>query len=436
VLREPGEKALIGHIVPWIYSNTAEAYEEDNDMDELINELTMLAEEQIFNDHDNALKKEKERRQKKINDERRKAEELRLQQEKLRKEKEEQKKKEDLQKLNADVDQQIIEKGEMRNEILSQPITNIHGNFQAKPTVGVLGGLIGQLAISLTAAIQTLGNDEFLNEKTAYKFFAILVSDILKSESYELFLAANLEKMVLEKGGKLDELNLLDEETTERFIEEYKATSGGDGLLNKFVNSFDKYGINNEILKLIVNSLMRIIFLKFTDKAIQGKQGNARKKLKFMTLPENFTHDPNKPQAIVRIRIPLNRSQDEEGSQNSKEDNPPEDNKDIDIPQEEDKEKEENKEEDVKVYPELEYEDKVLAVTPITENLYVYVTHQAAARELRNQICEFVKEHYEDEFADVNLEDMLKKVEELAVTAENDFMQMFNDIPTFDYEKN
>jgi hypothetical protein len=430
VLREPGEKALLGHIIPWIYSNTAEAYEEDSDMDKLINELTMLAEEQIADDHNNALKKERERREKKMHDERCKAEELKLQQEKLRKEKEEQKRKEDLQKLHEDVDQQIIERGEMRNEILSQPITNMHGNFQAKPTVGVLGGLIGQLAISLTAAAQALGNDKFLNEKTAYKFFAILISDVLRSESYELFLASDLEKMILERGGKLDELNLLDEETAENFIEEYKTSSGGDQLLNKFVNSFDKYGIDNEILKLIVNSLMRIIFLRFTDKAIQGKQGNARKKLRFVTLPENFARDPNKPQAIVRIRIPLDRSQDEEVSQNSN-DNPPEDNQ----PQEEDK-GEENKEEIPKVYPELEYEDKVLAVTPITESLYVYVTHQAAARELRNQICEFVKEHYEDEFADINLEDMQKKAEELALTAENDFMQMFNDIPTFDYEKN
>eukprot|EP00826_Nyctotherus_ovalis_P059326 TRINITY_DN8241_c0_g1_i1.p1 TRINITY_DN8241_c0_g1~~TRINITY_DN8241_c0_g1_i1.p1 ORF type:complete len:414 (-),score=137.99 TRINITY_DN8241_c0_g1_i1:17-1258(-) len=382
VLREPGERALMGHIVPWIYENTAEAFEEDNDLDELINELTLLAEEQIANDHDDALRKERKRREKKLQEDKCREEELRQQQEKLRKEQEEQKRKEDLQKLREDIDLQIIERGEWRNEILSQPITNIHGNFQSKPTIGVLGGLIGQLAISLTAAVQTLGSDEFLNEKTAYKFFATLISDVLRSDSFELFLASSLEKLILEKGGKLDELNLLDEDTAEQFIEEYKTNSGGDELLNNFLSSFGKYGIDNEILKLIVNSLMRIIFLRFTDKAIQGKQGNARRKLRFVTLPETFARDPNKPQAIVRIRIPLDRSEDEASEHSNEEGKAKEES--VNAGEGEPKEAKPSVEtKGPKVYPELEYEDKVLMVTPVTETLNVYVMHQAAGRELR-----------------------------------------------------
>ena len=358
-------------------------------MDLLINELTQEANDQIARDHDEALNKEHNRRDLKIHEDERKAEELRIQKEKLKAEQEEQKRKDDLKKLHEDVEQQIVEKGAWMNDILNQPISNIHGNFQAKPTVGVFGGLLGQIAIALTAAIETLGNDNFINEPSAYKFFAILISDVLRSESYELLLGNDLEKYILENGGKLDELNLLDENIQEHIIEESKESSIGDELFNNFTKNLDKYGINTDVMKLLILSLMRTIFLRFTEKALQGKQGNARKKLKLVTVPPDFKYNIKRPQAIVRIRIPLDRTEDENEEANGEmKDENNEEPKDEEGGENAQENKEEEKKIIEKVYPELEYDDKVLTITPVTESLHIFISHQAAARELRNQICE------------------------------------------------
>eukprot|EP01022_Parablepharisma_sp_SALTPOND_P001017 TRINITY_DN105434_c0_g1_i1.p1 TRINITY_DN105434_c0_g1~~TRINITY_DN105434_c0_g1_i1.p1 ORF type:complete len:452 (-),score=92.93 TRINITY_DN105434_c0_g1_i1:66-1421(-) len=418
ILRDPAEKALLGQIIPWIYKNTGEILGEDQDMDQVLKDLIGFAHDEILKEHGDALKKERGKRERKKREDSQKAEENRILQEKLRKEREEQRKRDELIKLQEKVEQQIIAKGEWRNEILKQPVTNLHGNLQGKQTVGVLGGLLGQIGISLTAAAQTLGNEGFVNEKTAYVFLATLLSDELKSEVYELFIGPSLANLVAEKGGKIEELHLLDAEGSQKFIEEYKRQAGGDELLKAFYDNLTNYGISPVLMNYVTDALLKLLLKKLTEKELQGKQGNAKKKIKVVTMPETFKQDPMKPQAIVRVRIPLDRSSDDPDSD------------------EEDKQEKKPEAKKEKVYPEIEYEDKVLAVKPLTEELYTFVIHQAAGRELRNQVCEVLKEHFEKELEGAELEAIQKKAEEIAVAVEQEFLKAFGGVPTFDYEKN
>jgi hypothetical protein len=143
------------------------------------------------------------------------------------------------------------------------------------------------------------------------------------------------------------------------------------------------------------------------------------------------------PQAIVRILIPLDRSKDEEQNEEKKEEEKKEDNKEVEKKEEGEVvigEKEQQPQE--VVYPEIEYEDKVLMVKPISDNLYVLVLHQAAARELRKSMCEYIKAHFDKDFETTELEPMQKKAEEIGVAMEKKFLAHFPGVPIFCFEKN
>jgi len=423
VFRQPSEKAMLGHIIPWIYNTTTEFYMEDNSVDLILNDLTGLAVDQIIREHGDSLNNEKNKRaqKKKLDEEKALAE--KLMKEKLKKEKEEQKKKDDLKALHDKVEQQIILKGEMRDGILKQAFDNLHGNFQGKPTVAVLGGLLNQIAIGLSAAAEISGKADFINEKTAYVFMATYLSDGLKSELLEIYLNPTLSEYITQKGAKIEDLSTLDAEGIQRFTEEFKKSSYSDPL-NKLIEEklLSNY-VNSKYANFVMDSFTKLLLKKLSEKEMAGKQGLAKKKIKIVPHPNTFTRDPLNPQAIVRIRIPMEKIENEdENQENKKEEN--EENK-----------KEEKVPEPAKMQ-EINYEDKVLAVRPLAEDLYTFVIHQAAGRELRNSICDFIKSHFETELEGVELENMQKKVESIAIEMEKKFIELFPNIPVFDYEKN
>ena len=146
-----------------------------------------------------------------------------------------------------------------------------------------------------------------------------------------------------------------------------------------------------------------------------------------MTMPETFKNEQMKPSAIARVLIPLDRTKDEEDKED-KEDAKAEDDKVAEAPPVVLGE--------AKDYPEIEYEDKVLTLKPVTDGLYVYVMHQAAGRELRKHVCEFVKTHFEKDLGEAEVEEIQKKAEEIAVKVDKVFVQQFADTPLFSYEKN
>ncbi len=159
--------------------------------------------------------------------------------------------------------------------------------------------------------------------------------------------------------------------------------------------------------------------------------------MRIVSVPETFKNNMLKPNAIVRILIPLERPEPED-PQNPEAKGDKSHRSELSGKEEASKSAEsaEAKEEEKKGPVEIEYEDKVLAVKPVTEGLYVLALHQAAAREFRNQACEFIRAHFEKDLDGVELEDIQKKAEEIAVTMDERFVSLFPGVPVFSYEKN
>lgn len=173
--------------------------------------------------------------------------------------------------------------------------------------------------------------------------------------------------------------------------------------------------------------------------------------------------------ALVKILIPLDRTADDEENEeeqeekkeeskkgkDKKEDKKAKEEKEKEMEKEKEKEKTKEKEkekektekgkaeekkvaepEKKKEYPEIEYEDKVVAVKAVTEDLFVYVLHQAAGRELRKNLCECIKKHFEKELEGAEIEAIQTKAEAIAKQVESGILKHFSEIPVFPFEKN
>jgi len=93
-------------------------------------------------------------------------------------------------------------------------------------------------------------------------------------------------------------------------------------------------------------------------------------------------------------------------------------------------------------YEEMEVEDKVWCVNPIGDNNKIYVLHQAAQRWLRKDLIQVMKKNIK-ELDNIDMDELLEKVESEAVEVENRFLKMFNEepeepyrVPVFDFEIN
>ena len=96
----------------------------------------------------------------------------------------------------------------------------------------------------------------------------------------------------------------------------------GDPILQLIKDNIETFGISEHAFTLLTNSLIKLILKKpnepdlggsnphpqfFTKFA--GRTNQARHKLRMVSYPEDYRGEEKEEQAIVRIRIPLDRSQ-------------------------------------------------------------------------------------------------------------------------------
>ena len=270
VFRDPSEKALYGHVVPWIYTMTDELLASDGGLEEMLLKLTEGACDGILREHGDALDKERDKRKKKKKEEEEKKEAKRIEKERLKIEREEQKKKDNLKQLQLSVEQMLVEKGEWHNEILKQEMSNLHGNMQGKATVGVLGGILTQMAIALTSAAELSGKADLVTEKSAYILLTTYLSDMFKADHYDVLFGPNMMNIITAKNAKLEELYTLDPESTQSLLQIYKAADFGDELYKLIRSKCQEHGINTAFLDCLSDAIMKLLLKKLTEKDAQG----------------------------------------------------------------------------------------------------------------------------------------------------------------------
>jgi hypothetical protein len=270
VFRPSADAEVQGHVLPWLYDSTSDMMLEDKSADAMLRNWLEKACAKVLETHSSAIQGENQRKEQKRKEEQERQEALRLERERLQREQEAQQREENIRLLHEKVTKQIVEKGEVRNEITKQVTTNVHGYFQSKPTVGLLGGLLGEMGIALSAAVKTIGNKDWLTPKAIYIFFVTYVAQHMKSEQYTLYMPPSLASIAAAKGVKLEELQTLDEETTNKFTEEYKAADGGDPLFSLLQKDPEESGIVPDIFTALRDGVLRLILRKPREKERPG----------------------------------------------------------------------------------------------------------------------------------------------------------------------
>ena len=143
--------------------------------------------------------------------------------------------------------------------------------------------------------------------------------------------------------------------------------------------------------------------------------------------------------AIVRIRVPLARPEDEEvaAADDAEEADPGAVSEKKS--QKSSRSKKSKKEEEKVELQEIEWADQVLPVSTVAPNnaYQIYVIHQLPQRLLRQTIVQSFRSHLSKELDGINEEDMLMQVEHEAEEIEKNFFnQFYSDIPHYDFEIN
>lgn len=114
---------------------------------------TVLAKDHLINEeavHTETVAAEAARKQK-VKEEAAEAEALKAKEKAEKKAKKEAKKRKEAEAaLRAEIEENFIKKGASASPIVEQEVSNIDGNGEMKPIVGALGGVLGQLIITLS----------------------------------------------------------------------------------------------------------------------------------------------------------------------------------------------------------------------------------------------------------------------------------------------
>ena len=160
----------------------------------------------------------------------------------------------------------------------------------------------------------------------------------------------------------------------------------------------------------------------------------AKQKLKIATLPEPFDKNIMAPQAIVKVLPPKEPVPENEDEQNEEAKKKPEEEKKIGGLNKSKKDANTSRKSNSKAdNQEPEFEDKVLTVKPVVDDLFIYVMHEVAIKEIRNDLCEFVKKQFAKDLEIVEVDVLKEKVEEIGDKLQEAFFERFKDVPQFSF---
>lgn len=428
------ENDLYTSCIPWIYTTTSEVLKDETQIENFLSRLVIDSYNTAANEHQKTLQAERDRKEKLRQEKIQKEEEEARQTAQRRKERAEKRRLAEREKLKLRILEQIIKKGEDKEGILTQDFANVHGCFQSKDIIGVIGGVLTELSIVFTAVSNCLEGKDFLNEKNAYGIAIFYLSEWMKSKEFNIYLGPSLTKLLTTKNVKQEEIHTLDADAAKEFSEIYKSGADEDPILKIILENCHEIGIKPEAIGYLRNCLLKLMLRKPTDPDPKGKNMVAKQKLKLASLPENFGKDPTKPQAIWKISIPVPPPPEEDESVDKSEKKAAEDKK-----EKKEKKKEVNKsKKDMDTSKRSsakgeapEYEDKIAPVKPILDDIFIYVYHELGIKELRSDLCNFFKAKFTKDLETVDVDLIKEKAEEIGGKVEATFLEYFKDIPHF-----
>ncbi len=420
------------HTIPWIYAETAKIMDSEVDCGSALVQLMTGGTEQVLQSHAEILAVERKRRNEIIAERERKAEAERKAKEQRRKEREEKRKQEELKRLFERVDQNVIKKGVEKEEILRQELSNVNGHFQGREIVGLIGGLITEMAATFAAAADALSGKEFITDKNAYIFVVMYLGQWMKQDSFGIYMGPALAQFLAAKNVKPEELYNAEPAIMQEFVELYKKYEGEDDIV-KLVK--DEAAEIKPAMDCLRAALMKLLIRKPTDPDPQGRNAAAKQKLKVLTVPEPFDKNlPFIPHAIAKINIPKPPAEDAEGADaDDSKKKPPEDTKKKAGLNKSKGGPNTSRKSASRAGEEPEYEDKIVAVKPTVDDLVTYVVHEAGAKEVRTDLCEFVKKQFAKDLDTVEPEVLKEKVDTIAKKVEAVFFEKFKEVPTFTF---
>lgn len=154
-------------------------------------------------------------------------------------------------------------------------------------------------------------------------------------------------------------------------------------------------------------------------------------------LPEPFEKDLMAPQAIARLLVPKEPvPEDDESPEEAAKKKPEEKKKPAAVAPPISKGKKEintSKKSLSRLDNDREFEDKILTVKPVSEDLFVYVLHDAAAKEVRTDLLEFVKKQFSKDLDNVENDVLKEKISEIGTKLEATFLERFKNVPLFSF---
>jgi hypothetical protein len=127
-----------------------------------------------------------------------------------------------LKALKDDINRRFIQKGEYKESILSHEVSEVTGFYFKTPTIGTLGGFLGQMILVMGGAHRLAkkeGVKNLLQPKIVQSFMFTYIDAKMKTEKFTLQVGKAVEQFLnsLEKPLQLNEMRVMKEQNYQRF---------------------------------------------------------------------------------------------------------------------------------------------------------------------------------------------------------------------------
>eukprot|EP00831_Metopus_contortus_P056882 TRINITY_DN4913_c0_g1_i6.p1 TRINITY_DN4913_c0_g1~~TRINITY_DN4913_c0_g1_i6.p1 ORF type:complete len:578 (-),score=174.41 TRINITY_DN4913_c0_g1_i6:22-1755(-) len=417
--RQDYENDLHMKYVPWMYTTTMDLIEKETETENALMDLIEDACNNHLASHEEHLKKEKERREKISNDIHEKEEAEAAAKEQRRQQRAEKRRMDELSQLHDKIDALIIKKGELKDDVLREEITNVHGFFQSKNSVGIIGGLLYEMAIMITTLNELLENKEFLSEKNVYIFTIMYIGEWMKQEFFPVFLSPNIMNFLASKNVKPEEIHNIEEDAEAEFKQLFMSDDEEDKLFNVIKEKSHFLGIKPETYQYIKIAIMKLLLRKPTMPDPKGRNMNAKNRIKVLSYPEGFDKDPLNPQAIIKVNVPAEileelsqEIEEKKKEEKKKKGGEKGGKKSLDTSKKVDK-----------TVTEEGVVDKVYTVKPLSEDLFVYAINEDINKIVRNDFADFALHTFDKQLTGIEITTIKEKAEEIGSEMENIFFE-------------
>lgn len=366
VFTDPREVSFHDQLIPWLVNRAHAANVRDIDFTHLSEAILKEAYAKLCKMHSASINKEKQKRENKRLEDIRIAQETEQRKQTRRELRAIRKAEQEKEALRQRIENEIIATGQMRDAITTHPFSDLFERT-TEPVVGTIGGTVGELILFISVLESVIEHELTFEEiRKLIREYAIYMkspSIIFRNPDVDI---ETLENRLSELDGtfNLEQLHSNTPESLEHLQSLLLTIQPGRSTLGMLAEHSAEFEIREDLIPLVLRAIFALASEKDSDDGIPNL---IRPKLQIK--PRRST-EAVKDSAVVRIRIPVVHDPTPEPLQDSFD---------------------EEKRSPVPPREVEGLEDRVLMITPVRDDLSVYVLHQAAQRSLRNELLEFIK---------------------------------------------